>query len=317
MQQNIKNLYNYLDIKLKNPILKLKYHKNNIKCAIVLDDGRFATCSSDKSIIIYNKITFKPDLIIKEHCGSVNCILQLSSDMLASCSQDIQDSAIKIFKIYDNNYEVFQTLNYHEFFVYKIIELRNKKLVSCSDSSSIIIYSKDNHNKYIRDYAVKTRGICFCLIQTKENEICYYDDNNGNDSICFYDLLEKKFKSEINNISVSGYSSFNMVTKDLLLITGYKTLSIINVNQRKLVRILNAPDSSYIYASCLLNKNILLTGDYNKKIKEWKIEGDNLELISTKENAHNNSISTIIKIGDRHILSGSFDDGIIKIWHFV
>ena len=35
----------------------------------------------------------------------------------------------------------------------------------------------------------------------------------------------------------------------------------------------------------MLNENILLTGDYNKRIIQWKIEGDNLQLISKKENA--------------------------------
>ena len=49
-----------LDIKFK-----YKYHADSIISSTVLNDGRFATCSSDKSIIIYNNKTFKPDLIIK------------------------------------------------------------------------------------------------------------------------------------------------------------------------------------------------------------------------------------------------------------
>ena len=43
---------------------------------------------------------------------------------------------------------------------------------------------------------------------------------------------------------------------------------------------------------CMLNKNILFTGDEEGKIREWKIEKDNLILISKKENAHNNCIDT-------------------------
>ena len=63
----------------------------------------------------------------------------------------------------------------------------------------------------------------------------------------------------------------------------------------------------------MLNENILLIGDENGVIREWKIEGNNLILISIKENAHNNLISSIIKIGNGHIASGSFDKS-IKIW---
>ena len=63
----------------------------------------------------------------------------------------------------------------------------------------------------------------------------------------------------------------------------------------------------------MLNKNILLTGDGRGIIREWKIEEDNLILISKKENAHNNSIFTLFNIGNGHIASGSADK-LIKIW---
>ena len=63
----------------------------------------------------------------------------------------------------------------------------------------------------------------------------------------------------------------------------------------------------------MLNDNILFTGDSNGIIREWKIEGDNLILISQKENAHNRGIKALINIGDGHIASGS-EDKLIKIW---
>jgi WD40 repeat protein len=307
IKNNNDNLYNNFDIKLRNLINILKVHKGAINCSIVLNDGRFATCSNDNSIIIYNNKTFKPDLIIKEHTDSVIYILQLSSGMLASCSGD---QTIKIFNINNNNYEVFQTLQYHQDSVYKIIELNNKKLVSCSGDCSIIVYSIDN-NKYKKDYHIKTNGFCFCVIQTKVNEICYYGDK----SICFYDLLKKIIIKKINDINddCCGCNFLNLLTKDLLLSTGIDKLYIINVNEHNITRIINAPGSNYIMVSCILNNNTLLTGDYNRNIKQWKIEGDNLNLISTKENAHDSSIISLIKLEDGYILSGS-DDGEIKIW---
>ena len=94
-----------------------------------MKDGRLASGSRDKTIIIYNKGTYKPDLIIKEHKGSVFCLSTLSSGILASCSDD---KTIKLFNIKDNEYYIFQTLKYHTDSVRKIIELKNKSLVSCS-----------------------------------------------------------------------------------------------------------------------------------------------------------------------------------------
>ena len=103
-----------------------------------------------------------------------------------------------------------------------------------------------------------------------------------------------------------------MMTKDLLLITGENKISIINVNNYKL-RIINVPGAYCINGVCILNQNMLLTGDQSKMIRQWRIEGDNLILISKKENAHDDTIFSLLNLGNGHIASGSFDE-IIKIW---
>jgi len=308
-ENNNNNFYNNFNIKLKEPIHKLQYHTSWILCSIILKDGRFATGSLDKSIIIYNNKTFKSELTIKEHNGYIYCLTQLSSGILASCSGD---KTIKLYNIKKNEYQVIQTLNYHTNYVYKIIELNNKKLVSCSEDNSIIFYFKDN-NEYIKDYQIKTNGKCSPVIQTKDNEIFYSEGENN--AICFFDLLERKLITRINNINKrnGSYDWFTMISKDLLMITGENKISIINVNLHSLVRTIDVPDSSWINVTCLLNENQLLTVDNNKKIIQWKIEGDNLILISKKENAHEASIGALLKLGDGHILTGD-DSGIVKIW---
>ena len=306
---NNDNTYNNFNIQFKKPIHKLNYHTGPIWCSTVLKDGRFVTGSKDKSIIIYNNKTFKPDLTIKEHSKDVNCIIQLRSGILASGSLD---NTIKLYNINGNEYKVIQTLTYHTDWVNKIIELKNNQLVSCSSDKSIIFYFKDN-NEYIKDYSISTNGCNGPVIQTKDNEICFYEDTNS--ALCFYDLLERKIITKINNISVSNYifDSLVMMTKDLLLATGENKLSIININLHNIIRTIDVSDSSRILCACMLNENILLTGDDNKRIIQWKIEGDNLQLISKKENAHEERIYTLSKIGNGLIISGS-SDKFVKIW---
>ena len=104
-----------------------------------------------------------------------------------------------------------------------------------------------------------------------------------------------------------------MMSKDLLVIGGENELTIINVNNHNIIRKINVPNSGCIFAICLLNENILLTGDYNKQIIQWEINGDNLILNSKKEHSHENCIYAIIKIGDGLIISGD-GNGIIKVW---
>ena len=309
IQKKNDNLYNDFNIKLKNPIHKLNAHTACVYCLSTMNDGRLVSGSSDKSIIIYNKETYQPDLIIKEHSGGVYCIIQLSQGILASCSED---KSIKLFNIKGKEYEVLQTLNYHTSYVYKITELKNKTLASCSWDCSIIFFLKDNL-EYKKDYKLSTNGSCSSIIQTKDNEICYSEKNNN--SICFFDLLERKVKASISNISkYNGHREWIiMMTKDLLLIPGQNKLSIINVNYYKLVRIIDVPGAGWICGVCLLNQNMLLNGDYEEIIRQWRIEGDNLILVSKKEKTHDNDINVLLNLGDGHIASGS-DDNSIKIW---
>ena len=104
-----------------------------------------------------------------------------------------------------------------------------------------------------------------------------------------------------------------MITKDLLLITGENKISIINVNNYKLLRIINVSGASCIDGVCMLNQNMLLTGDWENIIRQWRIEGDNLILVSKKEKVYDSWITVFLNLGNVHIASCS-SDLTIKIW---
>ena len=177
---------------------------------------------------------------------------------------------------------------------------------------SIIFYLKNN-NEYKKDYQISTNSSCYSIIQTKDNEICYSEYKNS--AICFYNILERKIKATISNISKHNGCRewFIMMKKDLLLIPGSNQLSIINTNEYKLIRTINVPNASWITGVCLLNKDMLLTGDDAEIIRQWKIEGDNLILISKKEKTDDSEINDLLNMGNGLIASGS-NGSSIKIW---
>ena len=104
-----------------------------------------------------------------------------------------------------------------------------------------------------------------------------------------------------------------MIKNDLLLIPGYNEISIINTEKYKFVKKIDIPGSNWIIGACMLNNNMILTGGKDKILRQWKIEGDNLKLVSKKENAHDKDINVLINIGNGLIASGSGDHS-IKIW---
>lgn len=217
-----------------------------------------------------------------------------------------------MFNIKENEYNLIQTLSYHTDGVNKIIELKNGRLVSCSYDKSIIIYSKEN-NEYIKDFDFKTNGPNGPVIQTKENEICYYEGTDN--TICFYDLNERKIITSINNVNDAChyYDCLIMISKDLLLMTGDSRLTIINCNSHNIIRNINAPGSGNIWAACLLNNDILLAADDNHRITQWKIENDNLKFISKLEEAHDRAVRALKKIGKGLIISAD-GKGVVKVW---
>ena len=104
-----------------------------------------------------------------------------------------------------------------------------------------------------------------------------------------------------------------MITNDLLLIPGENMINIINVNEYQKINEIYIPDSGWIYGVSMLNSNMIITVEGDKRLRQWKIEEDNLILISKKENAHNDMINVVFNLGNGHIVTGSWD-GIIKIW---
>ena len=293
------------NIRLKEPLYTLNYHTDWVYCLTLLKDGRLVSGSYDKSIIIYNKENYEPDLIIKEHTYSVRYLTQLKNELLGSCSGD---KTIKLFYINQNKYKVIQTLYFHSHSVHKLLELTNGSLVSISSDSTIIFYIFDN-NGYKKDYSISASGIVENINQTKSNEIVY---STSDKKINFFDLNERKIKIIIDNINFTGYS-FCMIRKDLLLIPGENMINIINIEEYKIIRTINVPNAGEIKGVSMLNSDMLITGDNSTILRQWKIEGDNLIFISKKEQTHSDDITFILNLENGHIATGSMDYT-IKIW---
>ena len=293
----------------KNPKHVLQYHTEPIFCSAVLKDGRIATGSKDKEIIVFNNKTFKPDLTIKEHNGVVVNMIELTTGYLASCSED---KTIKIYDVGLKTYKVIQTLKDHTGWVSKIIELNNKQLVSCSKDKTLIFYNKDKDGiKYKKDFSITTNGWNGPVIQTKDNEICYYESNE--DTICFYDFIKKKTNKTMSNITVTAFNSLLMLTKELLLICRYNKITVMNVYTYNIVRSIDVPDSDWISSVIRFNKDQIVTADENKRIILWKIEGDNLRMITKNDKAHDGCIFSLTKLPNGTILTGGLDCS-AKIW---
>ena len=82
----IKNIDIFKDFKFENMnnYKTLNNNKELVYCLQILDDKRLAASDSESNLIIYNKVSFNPDITIQNNCSALNHFIQLKNKNIAS-----------------------------------------------------------------------------------------------------------------------------------------------------------------------------------------------------------------------------------------
>ena len=280
INQNIKNpikehnkKFNIINLKISNT---LTYHLNYVNQIILLQDGRIASSSSDKSILIYNKENYSVELEIKDLNDCVYNIIQGSNGYIFA---SIRYGLISIFKLTSlTSYQNVQNIKEHNKGVNKIIELKDGRFVSCSNDKTIKIWKFNN--QLILEKTINHINEINSILELKENEVVTI----SNGSIIFWNVNESKIISEIKEINCTW--CWNIITKlsnDLLIIVGKEFIYLISINEYNLIRKIDI--NSPCYSVCYLINGNLLTGHSNGYIKQWNLNNNIFNFIGEKKNA--------------------------------
>ena len=101
-----------------------------------------------------------------------------------------------------------------------------------------------------------------------------------------------------------------MIKEDLLLVGG-DIISLIDINTHNQIRSIDFY-GGWITIICKINENMILIG-HGSSITQFKIEGNNLILLSDKKQDHYNDVWSLLNLPNNHFASG-YQNGIIKIW---
>ena len=123
-----------------NQKTKFIAHNTQIYSLLILQDGRIASCSGDKTIKIFDpKNNFNTDIILKGHLNTVTHISQAKNEKILSCSFDY---CIKIWNISKNSGGCEYTIkNAHNDVIRKVIPISHERIASCSDDFTVKIWS--------------------------------------------------------------------------------------------------------------------------------------------------------------------------------
>ena len=294
----------------RTPKNKLAYHGNNsIYTIIQLQDGRLASGGNDRSIIIYNQNTFEPEITIKEHSKGIFDIIQLKNGNLISCSYD--DKTINEYE--NKTYRLISQIKVGKDKSPRQIKELNNGQIGLVASNSIIFYLNLN-NKLDEDFIIKSNdnqiGKYYEMLQVNPEEIVISGEN---DKIQFFEINSRKLKEIINIYRDIHWSPGNvlcMINEKCLCVGGQDKITLIDVYNKNIIR--EFIDNGIHQCILKLNDNILLTGKNNGDITQWKINENNLIIISKKGKAHQNTIREIIRFNN--LLISCSSDYSIKIW---
>ena len=117
----------------------LDYHDDFIETIILLDDGRLASSSNDKTInIIDINNDYHIDITMYAFDNKVPSICQIDTNTIVSFCEDL---SIKIWKLNKTDFELLFTIeSAHQDSANKVLSLTNKRFASCSFDNDIKIW---------------------------------------------------------------------------------------------------------------------------------------------------------------------------------
>lgn len=303
-----------------NLITYISYKVKNLSNLILLEN-KDILFTSKNYITIIDRFQYKKKLSFIAGKKPINFITQISNKKIISTFNDF---LIQIFELLNNNtnYNIFQTLNFHENKINIIIEKNDFSLISCDKNSKMVIWEIDKlTNKYLFDFNLEEEGNIISCIELPNQEIVSYITNSSNEKnyINFWNLKQKKILKKIK-VDKYYYSKIFILKTNLKILITILADYILLINYEKRDIIKNI-ELNNIIAFCEINSgDILLERQYIYNLYQYQyffeeyhlIEGE-FKCIGKKKNINKTLLNFILTISNDSFATGSIF-GLIQIW---
>ena len=309
--EGICNYFNNYNIISDEKIEKIKeiniihHHTETVYNLILLQDGRLASCSWDKTIKIFDiKNNFHCDITIDQHSASVNYICQLENGKLISCSGD---KTIKIFTIYHSSFHCDYTIqNSHNKWIYKLLRLTKNRFASCSNE--IKIWNSTYPYNLIQTLVGYSEIKSMIQLKGKEKLI-----SGGSDSIIrIWKLTDYNLEAKIEGISCSWPNSIIELEENKIMVGGEKKITILNLEKYEIEKVIENGELGKVYALMIVRPDIIICGSSNGTLGIFNKEN---EIIHFKKKSHQDIIKCILYLNEHQFLTCS-KDKTIKLWDY-
>ena len=259
-------------------ITKVIVNKDSVNTFGVVSYNEIISISSDKSIIIFDKLYHIFQKIEKAHDKTIFDISLKDRNNFATCSGD---KSIKTWKkSEDGKYKLNISINdIHDDDIHKIIYLEDNTIISGSKDHKIKILNFNN-NEYHCNIIIDQKDKIFSLLYLEENLLI----SSGLNFMNFYNLknLSNPLITKIEAYCY-GKNSLQKIDDKRIVVGGRENIQIISIEEKKIIKEIES--SFLVWAICVITeKKLFLCGGTSPDIT--LINSDNYEKINFI-NCHN------------------------------
>ena len=305
-KNNEKILNNKEDLKksIKLQLLfDIKMHEKWISNIILLNDGRFASCSLDKKIKVYNLDRFKIDFTINFTDG-IYYIMKLKkfNNIIASSIKDIY-----LINIEDKVYNIEKKIETNQI-LFKIKELSNNIVLGGGNKKELIFFR--NENNLVINKVIKKDGEILDLEEIKNDKIIIYLFKKN-----ILEFYNYKINQVISSFEFKDCHNWHIgkkiykINNKHILVMGQNELHLIDTELYIIIKTIY--DNSFFTFGSFENRILISNGKGD--IKECIFSDNEIKLTSIKTKAHKYIINSIVENNNNVLITGD-NDGILKIW---
>ena len=289
-------------------IKSIHEHQNEINSISVLDDGKIMSCSSDRTVKIFDpKDNYRNVFVRPAAKQRIDYVCQISDNLFA-CGKY---KSIDIWFIENSrNIPIHSIVKAHTKCIRKVIVVTNNRIASCAEDSTIKIWNSVHPYNHIKTFLGHTNWVN-SIIQLKGSETLVSGSSSTDGSLRFWNMVTFKCLKVITNVHCCYANSLLEVNSNKLIVGGKDVITIVNLINYTVEYKNERSDFGFVNCFEEVRYNILICGCGDGRMCFYDLENKKITFIQQQE--HKGDITALVKM-DNNLFASCSEDSYIKIW---
>lgn len=283
-------------------------HSQIVTAFLLLHDKRFASCSSDTTIKVYNSTSFSIDLNIIGHQSPIFYLSQLDNGILVSSSED---RSARLWEISKHTYKCLHVItdpNLGQ--VFQMIPISDNRMASFADDNIIKIWRSEAPYELIKMLKEDKRDITQIYYFKKRDYL--FSGAFVAFSIGLWNLKTYQCDTVFEDVQCFFNNSIMEIDDRRIAIFSIQAIYIIDTVHFTIEQISVKSEISSLLSLALLRNGDLLFGCENGNM--FIYDKDRKEIGQCRR-AYKSKIVAMLSI-DEHTIVSAFDDYAIRVWKY-